>query len=191
MASMPNETARWVLPTPGGPRNTAFSWRSRKRRLASSRIFFSSIEAGNLKSNCSSRLRSGKPASCVRTLIFRSWRTLASLLRQALIVSRVADHGAMPFGQPMLSDHFDIVVDLDASAGYRLPHQQGLAGEAKRDRITVAAIAQHAVFGHTPIFHVTGVVIGLLVNQQQPFLGPSLVGRLARGGVLPVVDLFH
>ena len=232
---------------------------SRKRRLASSRIFFSSMEVGNLKSNCSSRLRSGKPASCVRTLMLRSCRTLASLsstcspgnrstggsfgrlarpalhnrapfrsgsnaasavgcvqiaatlatssytardrcstsrreepaadsrtrrqlqwawrtlqrrcrsawtpsLHQPRIVRRVNHHDATSFGQAMLSDDFDLAINLDTAAGHWLPHQDGLASEAERYRVTIAAIAEHAVFGHTAIFHVAGVVIGKLVD---------------------------
>src|SRR6185312_15678022 len=92
------------------------------------------------------------------------------------IVRRVNNHDATSFSHAMLGDSFDLAIDLDTAAGHWFSHQDGLAGETERYRVPVAAIAEHAVVGHAAIFYIAGVVIGLLVNEPQPFLRQALVG---------------
>src|SRR5579863_5718543 len=128
-----------------------------------------------------------------------AWRALrrrrrsawVPFLHQPRIMRRVNDHDATSLCQPMLGNYFDLAIDLDATAGHWLSHQDGLACEAERYRVTIAAIAEHAVFGHATIFHIAGVVIGLLVEEQQPLQRQALVGDLSRGGVHLAIDLFH
>ncbi len=101
------------------------------------------------------------------------------------------DPGATPLCQPLLGDDFDITVDLDAAAAHRLAYQHGLARIEEGNRVAIAAITEQAVLGHTAINQVAGVVIGLVIQQQQPFFGQPLLGRFPRGGVRLAIDLFH
>src|SRR5258708_889983 len=123
----------------------------------------------------------------------RRRRRLASgpPVRQALIVLGGHDHGATPLRQPMLGDDFYIAVDLDAAAAHRFTHQHSLTRIPEGNRVAIAAIAEQAVLGHTAIFHVAGVVIGLIVEEQQPLFRKPIIGYFPRGGVLLVIDLFH
>ena len=65
------------------------------------------------------------------------------------------------------------------------------AGVAVGYRIAVAAIAQRAVFGLATVFHVAGVVGGLLVNAQQPLLPNTVVRHFSRGGMHLMIHFFH
>ena len=71
-AARPSAMARWVLPTPGGPKTSTFSAWAMKRPVASSRTSFWSIEGWNLKSKSSSVFTAGKWAI---------WMPMATRLR--------------------------------------------------------------------------------------------------------------
>ena len=60
MAASPRATARWVLPTPGGPRRMTFSARSTKAQPASSRSCFWLTEGWKAKSKSSRRAPEGE-----------------------------------------------------------------------------------------------------------------------------------
>src|SRR5262245_38710947 len=56
-------TAKWVLPTPGGPRSNTLSVSAMNRQVASSLITLGSMEGWNLKSKLSRVFWKGKRAS--------------------------------------------------------------------------------------------------------------------------------
>src|SRR3954451_10444979 len=83
MASRPIATARWVLPTPGGPRSRSASPFAMKRPVASSRTWLLSIEGWAAKSKPARSRTNGKRASPM----------LISMRRSSLrAISALAEH---------------------------------------------------------------------------------------------------
>src|SRR5260370_737830 len=116
-------------------------------------------------------------------LLLRSFRLLRLAL-QPLLMSISVREPMFAFLLPrlvaMVAEQSALVMDLDASTGIRFPAEDGLSAEADGDRVTIAAISEHAVFGRAAICLVAGVVIAKLFEEEQPFLRQALVGAPLR-----------
>src|SRR2546427_10315022 len=66
-------TARWVLPTPGGPRSRTLSVSAMNRQVARSLMTLGAIEGWNLKSKLSRLFWNGKRAMAVFMAGWGSW----------------------------------------------------------------------------------------------------------------------
>lgn len=176
-------TARWVLPTPGGPRRRTFSPLSMYRPVASSRMTLGSMEGWNLKSKLSSVFWKGNRAMAIH--MARWVLPLRADFAGEEFVHEVRV-GELPFGR-LLQERRELRLDLVESQAVAVGPEPVELGGAHRPP---PALGQGRVEGQIPDGDLTERPIGgvpLRRRGRPPGSArseqPGVVGRIHDHGV--------